>query len=171
MGRSDGSSDGNLNIDTGAVTSRLLALTNPSDKRILVVDDDDLELSLICDRLRARDFRVSQAANGQEALQILGRQWFPVVVTDWQMPVMDGLEFTQELRRKGVTDTFVIMLTVLNSSFDYERAYESGVDDYLSKKQPDVELYARIHSAFTTLNLRRELQAARAALAAAGKTP
>jgi DNA-binding response OmpR family regulator len=87
------------------------------------------------------------------------------------MPVMDGLEFTLELRRRGITDTFVIMLTVLDSSFDYERAYESGVDDYLSKKQPDVELHARIHSAFTTLHLRRELQAARAALAAVGKAP
>jgi DNA-binding response OmpR family regulator len=167
MGRSDGS----VNIDTGAVTSRLLALTNPSDKRILVVDDDDLELSLICDRLRARGFKVSQAANGQEALEVLEREWFPVVITDWQMPVMDGLEFTLELRRRGITDTFVIMLTVLDSSFDYERAYESGVDDYLSKKQPDVELHARIHSAFTTLHLRRELQAARAALAAVGKAP
>ena len=165
MGRSDGS----LNIDTGAVTSRLLALSDPFDKRILVVDDDDLELSLICDRLRGRDFQVSQAANGQEALEALERQWFPVVITDWQMPVMDGLELTQALRKKGVSDTFVIMLTVLDSSFDYERAYESGVDDYLSKKQPDVELYARIHSAFTTLSLRRELQAARAALAALGK--
>jgi DNA-binding response OmpR family regulator len=166
-----GRSDGDLNIHTGAVTSRLLALTDPFEKRILVVDDDDLELSLICDRLRAHQFLVSQAANGQEALEILEREWFPIVVTDWQMPVMDGLTFTQELRTRGVTDTFVIMLTVLNSSFDYERAYESGVDDYLSKKQPEVELYARIHSAFTILNLRRELKAARAALAAMGKTP
>ena len=165
-----GRSDGDLNIHTGAVTSRLMALTDPFDKRILVVDDDDLELSLICDRLRAHNFQVSQAANGQEALEILEREWFPIVVTDWQMPVMDGLELTQQLRKRGVTDTFVIMLTILNSSFDYERAYESGVDDYLSKKQPEVELYARIHSAFTTLTLRRELQAARAALAAAGIT-
>jgi len=166
-----GRSDADLSIHTGAVTSRLLALTDPSDRRILVVDDDDLELSLICDRLRARNFQVSQAANGQEALDILEREWFPVVITDWQMPVLDGLEFTQQLRKRGVTDTFVIMLTVLNSSFDYERAYESGVDDYLSKKQPDVELHARIHAAFTTLKLRRELQAARAALAAVSKAP
>jgi DNA-binding response OmpR family regulator len=165
-----GRDDGHLNIDTGAMTTRLRALSDPGQMRILVVDDDDLELSLICDRLRARGFTVSQAANGQEALDILERQWFPVVLTDWQMPVMDGLELTQQLRAKGVTDTFVIMLTVLNSSFDYERAYESGVDDYLSKKQPDVELYARIHAAFTTLHLRKELQAARAALAAAGKS-
>ena len=47
-----GRSNADLNIHTGAVTSRLLALTDPSDRRILVVDDDDLELSLICDRLR-----------------------------------------------------------------------------------------------------------------------
>src|SRR5579859_2014754 len=104
-----GRSDERVNIDTGAVTSRLLALADPSDKRILVVDDDDLELALICDRLRGRHFQVSQAANGQEALEILERQWFPVVVTDWQMPVMDGLELTQQLRQKGVRDTFVIM--------------------------------------------------------------
>ena len=78
MGPSDG---GSVNIDTGAVTSRLLALSDPFDKRILVVEDDDLELSLICDRLRGRDFQVAQAANGQEALEVLAHQWFPVVIT------------------------------------------------------------------------------------------
>jgi PleD family two-component response regulator len=70
-----GSSDG-VNIDTGAVTSRLLALSDPFDKRILVVDDDDLELSLIADRLRSRNFQVSQAANGQEALDALEASGF-----------------------------------------------------------------------------------------------
>jgi len=58
------------------------------------------------------------------------------------------------------------MLTVLDSSFDYERAYEAGVDEYLTKKMPEIELFARIHAAFNTLNLRRALQEASAQLAA-----
>jgi DNA-binding response OmpR family regulator len=60
------------------------------------------------------------------------------------------------------------MLTVLDKSFDYERAYEAGVDEYLTKKLPEVELFARIHAAFSTLNLRRALKEAQTQLAAAG---
>jgi DNA-binding response OmpR family regulator len=56
----------------------------------------------------------------------------------------------------------VIMLTVLDKSFDYERAYGAGVDEYLTKKLPEIELFARIHATFSMLNLRRALQDARA---------
>jgi two-component system response regulator DesR len=88
-----------------------------------------------------------------------------VVVTDWQMPVMSGVEMTERLRAQGSNDTYVIMLTVLDSGFDYERAYTAGVDDYLSKKMPEVELLSRIHAGFSTVNLRRQLQDAREKLA------
>jgi two-component system, cell cycle response regulator len=152
-------------IDSGIITSRILALAEGTPRRILVVDDDELELMLICDRLQSRGFEVRRAADGAEALELLEHDWFPVILTDWQMPAMDGVEMTERLRERGVTDTFVIMLTVLESNFDYARAYEAGVDDYLTKKMPDIELYSRIHAAFTTLNLRRSLQEARAALA------
>jgi len=152
-------------IDSGEVTGRIRMLARDSQPKILVVDDDELELSLICDRLRARGFEVRRAVNGEEALAILEKEWFPVILTDWQMPVMSGVEMTQRLRAKGVVDTFVIMLTVLDSNFDYAHAYQAGVDDYLTKKLPEIELYSRIHAAFTTLNLRRALQQARDDLA------
>jgi len=77
------------------------------------------------------------------------------------MPVMSGLEMTEQLRAQGARDTYVIMLTVLESGFDYERAYSAGVDDYLSKKRPEVELLSRIHAAFSTVSLRRQLHEAR----------
>jgi len=149
----------------GAVTARIQALAQTTEAKILVVDDDELELALLCDRLASCGLEVRQAANGQEALALLEKEWFPVVLTDWQMPLLSGLELTQTLRERGVTDTFVIMLTVLEGDFDYERAYQAGVDDYLSKKRPEVELLARIHSAFSTVHLRTALRDATAKLA------
>jgi DNA-binding response OmpR family regulator len=49
------------------------------------------------------------------------------------------------------------MLTALESGSDYESGYEAGVDDYLTKRLPDIELFSRIHTAYRTLNLRRSL--------------
>jgi DNA-binding response OmpR family regulator len=159
----------NHTIHTGSVTRRILALARDSAAKILVVDDDDLELALICDRLEHCGFEVRRAENGEAALKILKDEWFPVMITDWQMPVMSGIELTEQVREQGITDTVVIMLTVLDSSFDYETAYEAGVDEYVTKKMPEIELFARIHAAFSTVNLRRALQEARAQLASAGE--
>jgi two-component system, cell cycle response regulator len=149
----------------GAVTARIMALARGTQAKILVVDDDELELALVCDRLQSCGLEVRQAANGEEALEALRKEWFPVMVTDWQMPVMSGIELTERLREQGSADTYVIMLTVLDTGFDYERAYAAGVDDYLSKKLPEVELLSRIHAGFSTVSLRRQLHEAREKLA------
>jgi PleD family two-component response regulator len=87
-----------------------------------------------------------------------------LVITDWQMPVMDGVAFTEVLRNRGFLDTYVIMLTMHGANVDYERGYLAGVDDYLTKKAPDAELFARIHGAFNTLALRRSLKETQNAL-------
>jgi DNA-binding response OmpR family regulator len=147
-----------------AVATRMSVLTRALPMRILVVDDDELELTLMADRLVGSGFEVERASNGEEALRLLARQWMPVVITDWQMPVMDGIQFTQELRSRGVEDTYVIMLTMRETGMDYERGYHAGVDDYLTKKLPDAELFARIHAGFNTLALRRSLQETKAEL-------
>lgn len=152
-------------IDMGAVTRRVRTLARDIPPRILVVDDDEIELELISDRLAACGLQVARATDGVQALKLLEKEWFPVIVTDWQMPVLSGVELVAQLRARRVSDTYVLMLTVLDSSFDYERAYEAGVDDYLTKKAPDVELLARIHAAFSTVNLRHQLRQAREALA------
>jgi DNA-binding response OmpR family regulator len=153
------------NINDSIVSKRILAITQGSEARILLIDDDELTLSLISDLLQSSGFEVRQAADGEQALKLLEREWFPVIITDWQMPIMSGLELTRRLRAKGVLDTYVIMLTALETESDYQSAYEGGVDDYLTKKLPDIELFSRIHAAYRTLNLRRALQEAHAALA------
>jgi len=152
-------------IDTGAVTRRLRTLAARMPLRVLVVDDDELERVLICDCLRSHGIEVSVASNGQEALEALERDPVPLVLTDWQMPVMDGMELTEKLRARGVVDTCIIMLSSHDGGSEHERGYLAGVDDYLTKRRPESELLARLYAGFNTFTLRRELQEARAQLA------
>lgn len=147
-----------------AIATRMSVLGRALPSRVLLVDDDELELELMSDRLAAAGFEVARAPNGEEALQLIEQQWYPLVITDWLMPVMDGIAFTEALRSRGSTDTYIIMLTMREASVDFERGYDAGVDDYLSKRVPDAELFARITAAFNTLALRRSLKEAQAAL-------
>lgn len=154
-------------INTGVITQRMKALTHAQPLSILIVDDDEIERSLIGDQLEARGFDVVRAANGQEALALMVQRYFPVLLTDWQMPVMDGIELAEQVRARGMDETYIVMLTMRDSAFDYERGYAAGIDDYLTKKLPDVELHARINAALNTAALRSSLKAACAALTAA----
>lgn len=151
-------------IDTGPITMRLRTLSLDQNLHVLLVDDDELERAFLCDRLEGRGFQVSQASNGQEALELLERELVPVLVVDWRMPVMDGIEFTEQLRARGITDPYVIMLTSRDGEVDIERGYLAGVDDYLTKKVHETQLLARVHTAFNTFELRRELRQLRAEL-------
>lgn len=154
-------------INTSAIAARIRGLAHGMPLRVLIVDDDELERLLLSDRLMACGFETTLAPGGREALELLEQQWYPVVITDLQMPGMDGIELTEKLRASGVADTYVIMLTVRDSEFEYDRGYLAGVDDFLSKKQPTTDLLARTYSAFNTLSLRLALREAREALAAA----
>jgi len=151
-------------MNPDAMATRLSVLTRALPMRILLVDDDELEIELLSDRLTSAGFQVERALDGEQALAILAQQWHPVVITDWSMPIMDGIAFTEALRSRGLDDTYVIMLTMRGANLDYERGYLAGVDDYLTKKVPDAELFARIHAAFNTLALRRSLKETQNAL-------
>jgi PleD family two-component response regulator len=151
-------------MNPDAMATRLSVLTRALPMRILLVDDDELELELLSDRLRSAGFQAVCTANGEQALAELAKQWYPLVITDWQMPIMDGIALTETLRSRGFLDTYVIMLTMRGANVDYERGYLAGVDDYLTKKVPDAELFARIHGAFNTLALRRSLKETQNAL-------
>jgi PleD family two-component response regulator len=130
-----------------------------SPQRVLLVDDDELELELMADRLRALGFETHTVSDGSAALELLQTQSFPVVITDWQMPRMDGIRFTESLRGQGDSDTYIIMLTVLDDDSSHERGYFAGVDDYLSKRAPDAKMVASIRAAFRAVEMRQALQA------------
>ena len=152
-------------INSGVMTGRLRALGADLPLSVLIVDDDELERALIGDRLAQRGIEVGEARDGAEALERLGRETVPVVVVDWHMPVMDGIEFTEKFRAAHPGDTYVIMLTARKEDFDFERGYRAGVDDFLTKGVREPELIARIHAGLHTYSLRVQLREARAALA------
>jgi sigma-B regulation protein RsbU (phosphoserine phosphatase) len=156
-------------INSGVMTGRLKVLTAGQPLSVLIVDDDDLERTLIGDRLAQRGIKVGEARDGAEALERLRKEDIPVVVVDWHMPVMDGIEFTEKFRAELAGDTYVIMLTARKDDFDFERGYRAGVDDYLTKGVREPELIARIHAGLHTHSLRVQLREARAALALASR--
>jgi CheY-like chemotaxis protein len=151
-------------INSGAVTGRLRALSEDMPLSVLIVDDDELERALIADRLGSRGIKVGEASNGAEALERLAVDHVPVIVVDWHMPVMDGIEFTERFRAELPGDTCVIMLTARKDDVDFERGYRAGVDDYLTKGVREPELMARIHAGMHMFSLRTQLREARAAL-------
>ena len=151
-------------INSGAVTRRMRALSADMPLAVLVVDDDELERTLIADRLTQRGIEVLEAGDGAQALHMLRNKPVPVVVVDWHMPVMDGIEFTERFRAELPGDAYVIMLTARKDDFDFERGYRAGVDDYLTKGVREPELMARIHAGMNTYSLRAQLRDARAAL-------
>lgn len=130
-------------------------------QRILLVDDDELELELMADRLRSLGFETHTVSDGSAALDLLRTQSFPLVITDWQMPRMDGIQMTERLRAEGDNETYIIMLTVLDDASSHERGYFAGVDDYLSKRAPDAKIVAGIRAAFRAVDMRRALRAAK----------
>jgi two-component system, cell cycle response regulator len=130
-------------------------------RRILLVDDDELELELMADRLKSLGFDTHTVSDGSAALELLRTHSFPLVITDWQMPHMDGIQLTERLRAEGDNETYIIMLTVMDDATSHERGYFAGVDDYLSKRAPDAKIVAGIRSAFKTVELRRALRTAK----------
>lgn len=130
-------------------------------QRVLLVDDDELELELMADRLRSLGFETHTVSDGSAALDLLRTQSFPLVITDWQMPRLDGIQMTERLRSEGDNETYIIMLTVLDDASSHERGYFAGVDDYLSKRAPDAKVLMAIRSAFKAVDMRRALRAAK----------
>jgi two-component system cell cycle response regulator len=155
---------GELWMNADAMATRMCVLTRALPRRILLVDDDHLELGSMADRLASAGFQVTRAMNGEEALDLLSRQWYPLVITDWRLSAMEGPALAKALRGRGLDDTFIIMLTTRDANVDYERGYLAGVDDYLTRQAPEAELFVRIHAAFNTLALRRSLKETQAAL-------
>jgi CheY-like chemotaxis protein len=127
-------------------------------RRVLVVDDDELVRDSIRALLRAADLEVEVASDGEEALTLMGRRWFPVVVTDRKMPIIDGIEFVSRLRAVSIAPVYVIMMTAISDPHDCERGYCAGVDLYIGKNGQERELVAKVSAAFSAVRRRQAAQ-------------
>jgi two-component system, cell cycle response regulator len=128
--------------------------------RLLVVDDDDLVRTRLANLLRASQFEVEVAASGNEALQIMNVRPCQVLLTDWQMPDMDGLTLCRRVRaEQRESYIYVLMLTVRDNKKDLLEGLAAGADDYVVKGGSVDELLARLEVARRITHVEHSLRA------------
>lgn len=104
------------------------------DRKILLVEDNEINQELVIDLLTSNGLKVESACNGQEALNMLDKEDYDCVLMDCQMPVMDGYEATRKIREQDrFKDLPVIALTANAMKGDREKALLAGMDDHIAK--------------------------------------
>ncbi|MBN1311784.1 MAG: response regulator transcription factor [Anaerolineae bacterium] len=112
---------------------------------VLIVDDDQKLLKMLQRTLTYEGLQVVTAENGQEALVQVDAHQPEIIILDWMMPKMDGLEVMQQLRAEN-NQAFILMLTARDALENRVEGLEGGADDYLVKPFAPAELVARIHA-------------------------
>ncbi|EYF06474.1 response regulator transcription factor [Chondromyces apiculatus] len=119
----------------------------PQNARVLIVDDDPDIRELVTVMLEAVALTVSSVSSAEDAFARVREEHFDLVVLDWNLPRMSGLDFCRQLRREpDLADTPVLFLTANAGSQDMVEAFASGADDYVVKPFRAPELGARIFS-------------------------
>lgn len=131
-------------IDSGQRSTSLRDLAPPARSlRILVAEDTHANQKLIQSILRKRGHETAVASNGQEAIELLSRERFDLVLMDVQMPVLDGLKATAEIRANALPEKALIPIVAMTAHAmkgDEDRCLEAGMDGYLAKPINSLEL-------------------------------
>ena len=123
------------------------ATGNLAKPTILVVEDEAPLLTLLRYNLEKQGFRVEEAADGQEALLRVAEAKPDLILLDWMLPALSGLEVCRQIRRRPATrDLPIIMVTARTEDQDAVRALDTGADDYIAKPYAMDALLARIRA-------------------------
>jgi two-component system phosphate regulon response regulator PhoB len=114
---------------------------------VLVVEDEDALAELLQYNLKKEGFRVSMAADGEEAMMLVEERQPDVVLLDWMLPKVSGIEVCRRLRGRQETRNLpIIMLTARGEEADRIRGLDTGADDYIVKPFLMKELFARVRA-------------------------
>lgn len=128
-------------------------------ERVLIVDDDAVVRRILEEHLKQAGFVPVCASGGSEALGLLRRQACDVIITDWMMPGIDGLDLCRTVRADpALSVTYVVMMTANNEAGRYEEAFDAGVDDFIPKPLESGVLLARLRAAIRLVRAHREIQ-------------
>lgn len=122
--------------------------------KVLIVDDDELALELLRHDLSEEGYEVEEAHNGLEALEILRSQSCRLVISDWEMPEMDGIELCRSVRAGASEDyVYVILLTSHGEPEEIVAGLSAGADDFIAKPFNPDELKVRLRAGERILSL------------------
>ena len=114
---------------------------------IIVAEDEDALSTLLTYNLEKEGYEVGMAIDGDEALVMISERMPDLLVCDWMMPKVSGIEVCRRLRSQGTTRNLpIVMLTARSEESDRIRGLDTGADDYIVKPFSMIELVARIRA-------------------------
>ena len=129
--------------------------------RLLLVEDEPTQLLILAHKLRQAGYVVDTATNGREALARLEAGTYSLLLTDWDMPLMDGVELCRAVRAAQLPNYVYTLLLTGRDGLDHVVAgLDAGADDYLVKPVEDIELKARLATGRRIVMLEQSLRAA-----------
>jgi len=121
---------------------------------VLIVDDDDISLDLLENTLCNAGYEVTKARDGREALEHIRTGKFRMLISDWEMPEIDGIELCRRIRERHYGGyVYVILVTSHHGSDNVVRGLEAGADDFISKPFFPAELCVRLRAGERLLSL------------------
>ena len=146
-----------MSADPGVVTD----LTQDRSAAILLAEDDPVTRMLMTRFLKKAGYEVDAVADGTDALEHMTQRYYPFLVTDWEMPEMDGIELCKAVRNLQLDGyVYALLLTARNAKEHIIAGLEAGADDYLVKPVHEPELIARLNTGRRILALEHSLRAA-----------
>ena len=148
---SEGGLEGQMNGLKGQIKEQMKGQRQPGDLRILLAEDNAVNQRMAILMLRKLGYHADSVANGIEVLSALGRQPYDLILMDVQMPEMDGLEATREIRRRwGKNSPKIVALTAHAIAGDREMCLLAGMDDYICKPISLLDLKQAIEKVLKT---------------------
>ena len=146
-----------MSADPGVVTD----LTQDRSAAILLAEDDPVTRMLMTRFLKKAGYEVDAVADGTDALEHMTQRYYPFLVTDWEMPGMDGIDLCKAVRNLQLDGyVYALLLTARNAKEHIIAGLEAGADDYLVKPVHEPELIARLNTGRRILALEHSLRAA-----------
>jgi putative two-component system response regulator len=122
--------------------------------RVLIVDDDEISTDLLAHALTRFGHEVTSASDGIEALELIRSGAYRLIVLDWEMPGMTGIELCRHIRERCSSGyVYIILLTARRGTKSIVEGLRAGADDFISKPFEPGELEVRIHAGSRILSL------------------
>jgi len=133
--------------------------SDPVALRLLLVEDEPVQRRALERRLRKAGFLVDTAQNGDEALDKVLQGQYQILITDWDMPGMDGAALCRRVRAANLPGyLYILLLTGHESAGDIVVGLDAGADDYIRKPANEAELLARLKAGGRIVELTRQVQ-------------